>query len=58
MGGKEMKTKSKLSWCFLGDEENTIISLEKWSRGNSSKCLAGSRNICEADIKQTRPRYY
>jgi len=41
-----MKTKSKLLPCSLGHEENMIISLEeKWSSGNSIKCLTGSRNM-------------
>lgn len=58
-GREQMKTKSKLLWCSVGHEENMIISLEeKWSSGNSIKCLTGSRNMWEADIKQTKTEVF
>lgn len=44
---------------FPGHEENMIISLEEnWKSGNSIKCPTGTRNIREADIKQTKTEVF
>lgn len=44
---------------FPGHEENMIISLqENWKSGNSIKCPTGTRNIWEADIKQTKTEVF